>query len=107
MASRLSLQSELKSLIGVRADGKQNVYFQPPESVKLNYPCICYKLARPEVRRADNKVYKHTQCYEITVIYKDSENDLPTILLNHFTHIDLNRYFVSDNLYHSVLTLYY
>ncbi len=107
MASRLSLQSELKSLIGVRTDNKQNVYFQPPESVKLVYPCIIYKLARPEARRADNKVYKFTQCYEITVIYTDPDYELPKEILHHFEYVDLDRYFTSDNLYHAVFTLFY
>ena len=33
--TRLDLQSYLKTLTA-------NVYFQPPENVKLNYPCIIY-----------------------------------------------------------------
>lgn len=107
MASRLSLHAELKSLIGSRADGKNNVYFQPPESVKLVYPCIVYEFDKPETKRADNKVYKFTQCYKITVIYKEPDYDLPNTILHYFTHVDIDRYFVSDNLYHTVLSLYY
>lgn len=37
MANRLNLHEEFATLLG-----SNNVYFQPPESVKLNYPCIKY-----------------------------------------------------------------
>lgn len=107
MGRRPSLQSELQALIGPRADGKQNVYFQPPESVKLNYPCIVYNETRPSIHRANDKAYEYTQCYEITLIGKDAEWDLPEMLVKHFRHITIERFFVSDNLYHVALTLYY
>ena len=37
MANRLDLQALLEDLLGSR-----NVYYQPPESVKMNYPAIVY-----------------------------------------------------------------
>ena len=39
MANRLDLQALLEDLLGSR-----NVYYQPPESVKMNYPAIVYAL---------------------------------------------------------------
>ena len=36
---RLILHDELITLLG-----SSNVYFQPPTSIKMNYPCIIYKL---------------------------------------------------------------
>ena len=38
MASRLNLHNSL-----IEALGTKSVYFQPPESVKLVYPCIIYE----------------------------------------------------------------
>ena len=37
MASRLDLQSKLEKLLG-----NKNVYYQPPESLKMEYPAIRY-----------------------------------------------------------------
>ena len=39
MASRLDLQTFLEELLE-----SKNVYFQPPESVKMKYPAIVYAL---------------------------------------------------------------
>lgn len=39
MASRLNLQTFLEEILESR-----NVYFQPPESVKMKYPAIVYAL---------------------------------------------------------------
>ena len=57
MGRRLEFQEVLQSLIGIRPDGKKNVYFQPPSSVKMNYPCIVYSLSRISVKKANNKLY--------------------------------------------------
>lgn len=107
MASRLSLQSELQALIGVRTDGKQNVYFQPPESVKLNYPCIVYKKRPASILRADNKPYKYMQGYDVTTITFDPDSDLSKRVICYFEHCRPDRNFVNDNLYHDALVLYY
>lgn len=52
MASRPDLQLLLEELLESR-----NVYFQPPESVKMNYPAIVYALEDIENAHADNGVY--------------------------------------------------
>ena len=63
MASRLELQTKLEELLGSR-----NVYYQPPESVKMEYPAIRYSKKKPDTKYANNKVYMKTNCYEIIVI---------------------------------------
>ena len=39
MGTRLELQNKLEELLGSR-----HVYFQPPESVKMEYPAIKYSM---------------------------------------------------------------
>ena len=51
MASRLDLQTFLEELLE-----SKNVYFQPPESVKMNYPAIVYALDDIDNVQADNGV---------------------------------------------------
>ncbi len=52
MSRRLELHAKLVDFLG-----SGHVYFQPPESVRLTYPCIIYNLDDFDVKRADNELY--------------------------------------------------
>lgn len=102
MASRLNLHEELCALLGTRS-----VYFQPPESVKLNFPCIVYSRSGADTDYAENKTYNMTYQYNVQIISKDPDNDLAQMLAKHFQMCRYTRRFVLDNLYHDNLILYY
>ena len=101
MANRLELHELLCGILGSR-----NVYYQPPESVKMKYPAIVY--SKTDIRNifADNEVYMQSHAYLITVIDEDPDSevaekisDLPTCRFN--------RHFNTDNLNHYVFRLYF
>lgn len=99
--NREQLHEYLKAVIG-----NDHVYFQPPESLKLRYPAIVY--SRSGIRNvfADDKVYEQCTEYEVIVIDKDPENEAVSRLsLQPYCRFD--RQFISDNLNHSVFTIYY
>lgn len=101
MKRRLELQKTLESIIGNR-----NVYFQPPENLKLSYPCIVYELSVYQSIHANNDVYAQHRVYSVTVIDKDPESEIvDKISILPMTSFD--RHYVSDNLYHSAFTIYY
>ena len=102
MASRLNLHEELCALLGSRY-----VYFQPPESVKLKYPCIVYSRTGADTDYADDKVYNMTYQYTIQIISGEPDNELARELVYHFPMCRFMRRFVVDNLYHDNLNLYY
>ncbi len=102
MASRLNLHEELCALLGTR-----KVYFQPPESVKLIYPCIVYSRSSADTEYSDNRMYNMTYQYNVQIISKDPDNDLARTLASHFKMCRYMRRFVVDNLYHDNLILYY
>ena len=102
MASRLKLQEELEQVLGSR-----NVYFQPPETVKMRYDAIVYSFSLIDVKPADDDKYLKTKGYDLTVISPNAENGLVDKLLDHFLYIRFNRRYVADNLYHDSLTLYF
>lgn len=102
MASRLSLHSELIEVLG-----SNFVYFQPPETVKLSYPCITYSLSQIDIKHADDGTYRDTNAYDLIVIYKDPDSDIVKRLIHHFRMIRFDRAYVSDNLYHAALRLFY
>lgn len=101
MENRLALHEELCNILGSR-----NVYFQPPESSKINYPAIIYSRDNIENIFADDIVYKQNKSYQITVIDKDPDSEVVDKIsrLPRCTH---NTHFTSDNLNHDVFTLYY
>lgn len=102
MASRESLSEKLKTVPNVK-----KVYFQPPESVKMEYDCIRYSKLAPDVRRADDKIYKSYNKYELIHITRDPDSKAPEYIMGFFPMCRIERTYIADNLYHTVLTLYY
>lgn len=99
--NRENLQKILEKILGSR-----NVYYQPPESIKLSYPAIVYSRERIDNSFADNTVWKQDYSYQITVIDKDPDSEIVSKVscLPMCRH---DRHFTSDNLNHDVFTLYY
>lgn len=102
MASRLELHEELCELLGTR-----NVYFQPPESIKLSYPCIIYSRSGVTKQNANNRLYKSVNEYGIIVIDANPDSSIPDDILNHFPMCRFDRSYTSNNLNHTSLTLNY
>ena len=102
MGTRLELHEELCDVLGSR-----NVYFQPPESIKLQYPCIIYSKYVGETRNADNKRYNYIDLYNVIVIDHDPDSSIEDQLIDRFQYCRPDRHYVSDNLNHTVLSLYY
>lgn len=102
MASRLSLHEELCAILE-----STNVYYNPPASVNMKYPCIKYSLSGIDHKRANDRIYKNTNRYEIIAIDRDVESGIPAKILDHFPMCRFDRQYVADNLYHFVFTLHY
>ena len=102
MASRLNLHEELCEILGPR-----NVYFQPPESVRMQYDAIRYSLAGKDLMRANNRVYRNTNQYDGVVITSNPDSIVPDAILNHFEMVSFGNPYTADNLYHYPFTLYY
>lgn len=102
MVSRLNLQAEFEEILGSR-----NVYFQPPSSLKMKYPCIRYSKAGKDVRYANNKAYVNVDRYEGVVIDYDPDSEIPNNLIEHFKMCSIGSGYTADNLNHIPFTLYY
>lgn len=99
MGDRLDLHVAL-------TDITPNVYFQPPPSVQMQYPCIVYERSDREVDHANNKPYKHVKRYEVTVIDKDPDSNIPELVAT-LPMCSFVRFFTADNLNHDVYELYF
>lgn len=101
MKTRLDLQTLLETILGTR-----NVYFQPPSSIKLEYPAIIYSRKDIDNVYADNSVYKQATFYEITVVDKNPDSEIVKNV-SRIPTCRFDRHFKSDNLNHDVFTLYF
>jgi hypothetical protein len=101
MGSRLALQTLFEGILG-----SESVYFQPPESIKLTYPCIIYQRSFIRTDYANNDPYSLKKEYTVTVIERDPDSTLPDqIAVLHTARHD--RYYTADMLHHNVFTLFY
>ena len=101
MATWQELQSKLEELLE-----SPNVYFQPPESVKMKYDAIKYKKTRIQARYANNTLYSKMNCYEVIVISRQPEHPVIDKLLR-LPYCSHETAYKADNLYHDVFRLYH
>lgn len=96
---------ELQALFEEILESK-NVYYNPPESMQMNYNAIRFSRSRISGRFANNRPYNHNNCYEVIVITEDPDDPVISKLwaLPMCTH---DRHYVADNLHHNVFTLYH
>lgn len=102
MASRLNLQKEFCEILG-----SNNVYFQPPQSLRMLYPCVRYSPSIPNQIHADNRYYAGMKQYEGVIIDSDPESEIPEKLLTTLPMVSLGKPYTSDNLNHFPFTIYY
>lgn len=88
----------------VEALGSENVYFQPPPSHMMQYPCIRYYLSDVSQVRANNKSYIKNLSYTATFMTKNQITDVPE-RLEEIPYCVFDRCYISDNLYHFVYTI--
>lgn len=98
---RTNLQSKLEELLGSR-----NVYYQPPESLKMQYDAIRYSLGTPESRFANDKRYTYLTCYDLVVISREPDPDVVRKILD-LPYTSLSKPYTADNLNHYPIKIYY
>ena len=101
MDRRLKLQTLLESIKGV-----SKAYFQPPETVKMSYPCVVYSLDEDKGLHANNSLYFLRKRYMLTVIDKNPDSVIPDAVRG-LSYCDFERSYKKDNLNHWVFTIYF
>lgn len=101
MGKRIDLQNLLESILGSKA-----VYFQPPATIKMTYPCIVYQRTDFNTNFANNYPYRLEKEYTITVIDRDPDSIIPDKIAMLQSCV-FNRFYVADNLNHNVFSIYF
>jgi hypothetical protein len=99
MAPRLDLHEILLTLT-------PNVYFQPPATMQMEYPCIVYQNDNARTEFAGNRPYMYSKRYQITVIDRNPDSTIPDSLA-WLENTLFDRHFTANNLHHSVFTLFF
>lgn len=100
MGTRLDLHKELLRFMS-------NVYFQPPSTIQMVYPCLVYAKSNEDVLYGNNHLYLNTQGYQLTLIEKNPDSLVATEIVNHFQYCSINQHYVVDNLNHTTINLYF
>lgn len=87
--------------------GSTNTFFQPPESVKIKYPCFVYEFSKDHDLHADDMAYLTHTGYDVTAITKDPDVTYKNELKAEFRHCEWVRSFISDNLNHNIYKIYF
>jgi hypothetical protein len=101
MATRLDLQEVLEELLG-----SEHVYYDPPATLKMVYPCIRYSRTGLNVDNADDTKYRKINQYELIVISKKADPEVVEGILE-LPYSSLGRPYKADNLNHYPITLYF
>lgn len=101
MGKRTDLQIKFEELLGSR-----NVYYQPPESLKMEYPCIRYSKSDITSTHADNMKYSNATKYEVIVIDKKPDNVVIEKILN-LPYSSFDRHYVANNMHHDSIIIYF
>lgn len=95
---RLQLAEEMQNAVNCAC------YFQPPENLKLTYPCIIYSLNDVNVVYASDGPYIELLNFEIIYITKDPlPKELQTLV--YVLNRSCGRTYVADNLHHFVFNV--
>lgn len=99
MAPRPKFQDVLLTLC-------ENVYFQPPPTIQMKYPCIVYKRDDAETKFANNKPYGVKQRYQVTVIDPNPDSEIPGKVAMLPTCV-FDRFYTAARLNHDVYKLFF
>ena len=86
--------------------GADHVYFQPPESVKMVYPCIRFSEEGYDIKKANDKTYIKNTRYQIVVITKTPNPEVLDKIID-LPFCGPGPAYKASGLYHYTFTLYF
>ena len=102
----LNRRTELQAILE-KTLGSRNVYYQPTATVNMDYPSIKYTREYISTRAATNSPdYLNDNKYQLTVISRKPDNPVIDKLLT-LPYCSYDRHYISENLHHDILTIYF
>ena len=104
--NRLDLHNVFIDVLGTQGSPVSRVYFQPPATIKMEYPCIIYKRSNRKDFFSNDRIYLGMKRYLITVVDSNPDSLIPDKVLD-LLYCSYSTHFTVDGLNHDVYTLYY
>ena len=101
MNRRIELHQILVELLGSKF-----VYFQPPSTIQMKYPCIIYSRDARDEKFADNILYLGKDRYSIVVVDKNPDSIIPD-KIGLLPLTSFSQFYVVENLNHNVYSTFY
>jgi len=102
-----SRRKQFQTVLEALMVGIGKVYFQPPEDLRMDYPCLVYELDSGTLRRAaDNGAYNWIPRYQVTYIHTDPDSSVIEKLAA-LPNSSFNRHFATSGLNHDVFAIYH
>ena len=104
----MQIQSNRESLHDLLVEllGSPNVYFDPPENLKMKYPAIVYNRNNIKNTFADDKPYKQNCSYIITIIDEDPDSEIVE-KISELPSCEHSTNFTLDGMNHDVFIINY
>lgn len=83
-----------------------HVYFQEPDNINMQYPCIKYEWDSAETSFADNRPYRFKKRYQVMVIDEDPDSDIPEKVAQ-LPACRFDRRYAAESLHHFVFHLFF
>ena len=99
--------SQLQEILQEIMGPNHKVYFQPPENLKLSYPCIVFGRNDAYVHHADNNPYMMSKRYSVTLMTKSADNDVYLDKILELPMCSFEREFKSDGIVHELFNIYF
>lgn len=98
-------RAELQALL-IGLLESDNVYFQPPPTLQMKYPCIVYKRDFALTYFAGDKPYKYGKRYQVIHIDRNPDSPIPDKIAE-LPMCIFDRFYTADNLNHDVFKLFF
>lgn len=98
---REDFQEHLKKVF----DGVE-VYYMPPESIRMTYPCFVINLDHVDNLYSNGCIYSSRICFTVTYISRHVDDYIIGDMLNAQLYTSFDRVYVADNLRHYVFGVY-
>lgn len=84
------------------------VYFQPPASVRLVYPCWVIERESMQAIRADDRSYVYRPTYKCMFMNRDEPDpEILRIIPERYPRCSYRNHYVVDNIHHDVFSITY
>lgn len=85
---------------------RPNVYYQPPSTVRMTYPCIRYTFEGFGSKNANDKKYLLREHYQAIDMYYDPDDHKRQEILAAFEYVTFGNTYTADGLHHDVYEIY-